>query len=144
MDMRTLKKHLECIAHIYCFLVEQNAIQPWALYRVKEVENHAALVGSVLDSFVRRETRCCTKITPTFSCTCLMTIDEVGWMLYTPCFFCIWTAPSCVAVHQPTPGHSPMVSRALRRILGKQPQSFRFGIYRDLNEAHDAARILMQ
>lgn len=143
-NMPTLKRHLECIAHIYCFLVEQGAIQPWALYRVKGKGDHAAIVGGALDSFLRREVGCCTKITPTFSCTCLMTHDEVGWMVHTPCFFCIWTAPSCVAVHQPPPGQSQMANRVLQRILGKQPHSFQYGIYRDLNEAHDAAQRLIQ
>lgn len=144
MRMPSLRRHLECVAHIYCFLVEQGAIQPWELYRLdRRRGNHAALVGDVLDSFLHRESGCCTKITSTFSCTCLMTPDEEGWMVHTPCFFCIWPAPSCVAVHQPPPGYSPVVSRALLRIVGEQPDAFRCGIYQDLNEAHDAARRLI-
>ncbi|KAL1421708.1 hypothetical protein MTO96_003973 [Rhipicephalus appendiculatus] len=143
-NMPTMRRHLECVAHIYCFLVEQGAIQPWELYRLTGMGDHAILVGGVLDSFLRRGTGCCTKVTPTFSCTCLMTTDEVGWMVHTPCFFCIWSAPACVAVHEPPPGNSPIVIRALHRILGNQTHSFRCGIYRDLNEAHAAARQLIQ
>ncbi|KAH8020799.1 hypothetical protein HPB51_004621 [Rhipicephalus microplus] len=143
-NMPTLRRHLETVAHIYCFLVEQGAIQPWTLYRIPERGDHARLVGGVLDSFVRRGTGCWTEITPTFTCTCFMTSDEVGWMVHKPSFFCVWTEPSCVAVHEPPPGRSLAVSRVLFRILGTQPQSFQCGTYRDLNEARDAARRLIR
>ncbi|KAL3225551.1 hypothetical protein MRX96_049192 [Rhipicephalus microplus] len=35
-NMPTLRRHLETVAHINCFLVEQGARQPWTLYRIPE------------------------------------------------------------------------------------------------------------
>ncbi|KAL1485904.1 hypothetical protein MTO96_031665 [Rhipicephalus appendiculatus] len=134
---------LQSVAHIYCFLAEQRALQPWVLYRLDQSGNQADRVAGVLNTVRGRcEVGSYTKRTPSFSCTCLLTPDEVGCMVYIPHIFCIWPSYPCVAVHQPPPGYSSLGAGALWQILGGPPDSFCCGIYRDLNEAFRAAKQL--
>ncbi|KAL1468766.1 hypothetical protein MTO96_025186 [Rhipicephalus appendiculatus] len=144
MRRASVPRHLEFIACIYGFLEERGVIRPWVLYSMDQRVSPATAVGDVLSTLPRCRVGRYTKTTPSFSCTCLVASDEVGWMVYSPCFFCIWPWSSCVAIHQPSPGKSLLVTGALERLLGEHPESSCCGIYQDLSKAHDAARRMMQ
>ncbi|KAL1421707.1 hypothetical protein MTO96_003972 [Rhipicephalus appendiculatus] len=132
---------LQSVAHIYCFLVDQRALQPWVLYRLDQSQNQADRVAGILNTVRhRRVVGSYTKTTAWFTCTCLLAPDEVGCMDYIPHIFCVWPSYPCVAVHQPPPGYSSLGTGALWQMLGGPPEHFHCGIYEDLDEAFRAAR----
>lgn len=131
---------LQSVAHLYCFLVGQRAVQPWVLYRLDQGGNQADRVAGIVNNVQRRsEVGIYAKTTPSFASACLVTPDEVGCMDYIPHIFCTWPDLPCVAVHQPPPGYSTLGTGVLRQMVGGPPDSFYSGVYQDLNEAFRAA-----
>ncbi|KAH6919420.1 hypothetical protein HPB50_029592 [Hyalomma asiaticum] len=135
-------KHLANVARVYCFVAEQDFLQPWMLYSLGRRENHVAHALGVLNTVLPGKVGCHTKATTSYWCTCLVATDEVGWMVCTPGIFCVWPSFAYVAVHEPSPGHAPFVTRMLEQMLGEEPDSFHCGIYQGMNDARAAARRL--
>ncbi|KAL1417763.1 hypothetical protein MTO96_026536 [Rhipicephalus appendiculatus] len=132
-----LRGRLDCAAHLYGCLAGLGVIRHWALYRADQRERPGDVVGDMLKKMRHRRVHgLSTMATANTCCTCLLAPDEERGRDFKPYLFVDWYSRPCIAIHEEPEGHSTLLATALRQTFGSRPESFRCGVYQDLNSAH--------
>lgn len=149
----TLRAHMEaipdfnervnCVSSLYTCLMEKRLMGPWVLYSIDHTQgvNRNDFITRFKEAIeCKQETAysCSIRLGRTYACV-LVPESESSGRNHEVCSLCLWSFLACVAVYKPPEGHSERQSRALREVLGDDPDIFMWGEFNDLDAAQRTA-----